>query len=122
MLFIDETLHKSKLAVNLDCQITSKVNSDVRKFSDGFKRIETLEISFLSRYFNAPEEKIFFPVGSKLTREVKNSKLAGVIEELQLEASDNPNSRLVIQHDGKGKITWLSYEDDMKTTPCHLNP
>ena len=119
--FVSDTLHLGKPALNLGCDVKVREMVEERKFSDGVRRVEMLEIIFKTQSFNLPEEKMYFPIGSKLTQSVKVSKFAGTVEEIQLEAEDLVNSRFIFQHNGRGEIVWMSYEDDHKTTPCRLN-
>ena len=119
---IDKVLHESKMASNLACDFKARIISEDRKFTTGVERVEMLEVIFVSRYGHTHEEKTYFPIGSKLTRRLVNSKFAGTTEELELESTDNHNSRFIFQHNGRGEIVWMSYEDDFETTPCRLHP
>lgn len=118
--FIDKTLHDSKMASNLACDYKARIISEERRFSTGVERVEMLEIIFISRYGHVHEEKTYFPIGSKVTRRQTNSKFAGTVEEIELESTDSHNSRFIFQHNGRGEIIWMSYEDDLETTPCRL--
>lgn len=121
MEFIDKTLHNSNPAGHLACEVKARIITEDKTFSTGTKRIEMLEVIFISRFRDIKEEKMFFPVGSTtLTRRQPNSKFAGVVEEIMLETNDLPNSRFIFQHDGNGQLVWMTYEDDLKTTPCRL--
>ena len=118
--FISDTLHLGKPALNLRCDVKVREMTDERKFSEGVQRIAMLEIIFKTEYFHMPEEKMYFPVGSQVTKEVKVSKFAGTVEEIQLQSDDLANSRFIFQHNGRGEIVWMTFEDDHKTTPCLL--
>ncbi len=118
---IDKVLHESKMASNLACDFKARIISEDRKFTTGVERVEMLEVIFISRYLHTHEEKTYFPIGSKLTRRLVNSKFAGTTEELELESTDTHNSRFIFQHNGRGEIVWMSYEDDFETTPCRLH-
>jgi hypothetical protein len=124
MLFISDTLHKSKPALNLDCEVRVTEIKKEQKFSDGVHIVEMLEIIYHNRmYMGVPEQKTFFPLTSTtVSKSQKNTKLAGVVEEIMLETDDAVNSRFIFQHDGRGEITWMSYEDDVRTIPCRLKP
>jgi len=80
-----------------------------------------LEVIFKTSYFSLPEEKIYFPIGSEVTREIKVSKSSGTVEEIQLQSDDLTNSRFIFQHNGRGEIVWMSFEDDQKTAPCAVS-
>jgi hypothetical protein len=113
--FISNTLH-------LDCDVKVREITEERRFSDGIRRIDMLEIIFRSKNLSVPPEKFYFAVGStRITKEHKVSKFSGPVEEIQLETEDNTNSRFVFQHNGQGEIIWMTFEDDLKTTPCRLN-
>lgn len=118
---IDRVLHESKMASNLACDYKARIITEDRKFTTGVERVEMLELIFISRYGHWHEEKTYFPVGSKLTRRLVNSKFAGTVEELELESNDSHTSRFIFQHNGRGEIIWMSYEDDFETTPCRLH-
>jgi hypothetical protein len=119
--FIATTLHNGKPALHLDCDLKVREIIEERRFSDGIRRVEMLEIIFRSKNLSVPPEKFYFAVGStRITKEHKVSKFSGPIEEIQLETEDGTNSRFVFQHDGQGEIVWMTFEDDLKTTPCRL--
>ena len=122
MVFIAETLTTAKPALNLDCDVKVREIKKEQKFSDGVHIVEMLEIIYHNRmFYGLPEQKSFFPLTSTtLSKSQKNTKLFGVIEEIQLEAEDAVNSRFIFQHDGRGEIVWMSYEDDTKTVPCRF--
>lgn len=119
--FISGTLQEARPAENLDCEVKTQTIREDRRFSDGVRRIEMLEVTYFTRSANSlPEQKSYFPLESKVTRSMVNSRFAGSVEEIQLEAEDTVNSRFIFQHNGRGEIVWMSYEDDLKTVPCRL--
>jgi len=119
--FISDTLHTGKPSLKLNCDVKVREITEEKKFSDGVRRIQMLEIIYKTNYMNLPEEKMYFPVDSQITKEVKVSKFAGTVEEIQLQSDDLANSRFIFQHNGRGEIVWMSFEDDQKTAPCALN-
>ncbi len=116
--FVSDTLHVGKPGLNLNCDVKVREITEEKKFSDGVRRIQMLEIIFKTNYMNLPEEKMYFPVGSQVTKEVKVSKFAGTVEEIQLQSDDLADSRFIFQHNGRGEIVWMSFEDDQKIAPC----
>lgn len=118
MIFIAETLHSGKPLLNLDCQVRINEIKQERKFSDGIRIVEMLEINYRSGLIHMPEQRFFFPLGSNVTRSVKTSQRSGVVEEIQLETDDLVNSRFVFQHSGRGNIASMTYENDLMTNPC----
>ena len=120
MTFVAEALHSNKPALYLGCDVRVREIKQERKFSDGVHIVEMLEIIFRHGAYGWPEEKFYMPVGSVLTKSDKLSKFSGPVEEIQLEANDLANSRFIFQHDGRGEIVWMSFEDDFKTLPCVL--
>ena len=120
MTFIAETLTVAKPALNLDCDVRIREIKQERKFSDGVHIVEMLELIYHNRVYGLPEQTTYFPLGSKVTKSEKNSKFSGVVEEIQLEADDMVNSRFIFQHNGRGEIVWMTYEDDLRTIPCRL--
>lgn len=120
MRFVAETLHVGKPAVNLNCGVKVREIKQERKFSDGVRIVEMLEIIFQSSLFHSPEQKAYFPLGSVITRETKVSAFSGTVEEIQVESDDLANSRFIFQHNGLGEIIWMSFENDLTTLPCRL--
>ena len=122
MTFIARTLHAGKPALNLDCEVRVREIKQERKFSDGVKIIEMLEIIYRGAVTNPSPQKAYFPVGSVIVKAQKVSVFSGTVEEFQLEAGDLANSRFTFQHNGRDEIIWMSFEDDLKTLPCRLKP
>ena len=120
MLFIAETLHANKPARNLDCEVKVKEIKQERKFSDGVKIVEMLEIRYRSSLLSYQEELVYFPLQSEIKIQKKNSRFAGSVEEFELQADDLLSSRFIFQHDGRGNLIWMSFENDFKTVPCGL--
>ena len=120
MNFIAESLHAGKPALNLNCSVKIREMKQERKFSDGVRIIEMLEIIYQSSLHHSPFQKAYFPTGSVVTREVKVSAFSGTVEEIQIESDDLANSRFIFQHNGLGEIIWMSFENDLTTLPCGL--
>lgn len=120
MTFIAVTLHAGKPALNLDCEVRVREIKQERKFSDGIKIVEMLEIIYRGAVFNPIQQKAYFPLGSIVTKAQKVSAFSGTVEEFQLEAGDLANSRFTFQHNGRGEIVTMIFEDDLKTLPCRL--
>ena len=120
MSFVAETLHVGKLAINLNCGVKVREIKQERKFSDGVRIVEMLEIVFQSSLFHSPEQKAYFPIGSVITREIKVSAFSGTVEEIQIESDDLANSRFTFQHNGLGELIWMSFENDLTTLPCRM--
>lgn len=120
MTFIAQTLHAGKPALNLDCEVRVREIKQERKFSDGVKIIEMLEIIYRGAVTNPSPQKAYFPVGSVIVKAQKVSAFAGTVEEFQLESGDLANSRFTFQHNGRGEIVSMSFEDDLKMLPCRL--
>lgn len=120
MTFIAETLHAGKPALNLDCEVRVREIKQERKFSDGVKIIEMLEIIYRGAVTNPSPQKAYFPIGSIIIKAQKVSAFSGTVEEFQLESGDLANSRFTFQHNGRGEIISMNFEDDLKTLPCRL--
>lgn len=122
MKFISDTLYSSKPSSNLICDLKINEIKQERKFSDGVRTIEMLEVIYFTRsYMNVPDQKIYFPLNTTtIIRSEINSRLAGLVEEIEMKANDRLNSRFIFQHNGNGEIIWMTFEDDMKTVPCRL--
>lgn len=122
MTFIAEILHAGKPALNIDCEVKVKEIKQERRFSDGIHIVEMLEIRFRGSLLSSPEQRMHFPLRTKMIVQKKNSAFAGIVEEFQLQADDLNNSRFIFQHDGKGNLVWMSFENDLRTLPCRLKP
>lgn len=120
MTFIAITLHAGKPALNLDCEVRIREIKEERKFSEGTKIVEMLEIVYRGAIFNPTAQKAYFPVGSIVTKSQKVSAFSGTVEEFQIESGDLANSRFTFQHNGRGELVAMSFEDDLKTLPCRL--
>lgn len=120
MTFVAETLHVGRPALNLSCEVRVREIKQERKFSDGVKIVEMLEIIYRGAVVDPSEQKAYFPVGSIITKTEKVSSFSGTIEEIQLESDDLANSRFIFQHNGRGEIVWMSFENDLTTLPCRL--
>ena len=120
MSFIAEILHANKPALNLDCEVKVKEIKQERKFSDGIRIVEMLEIKYRSSLVDYQEQLIFFPLQSLIKIQNKNSGFSGTVEEFELQSDDLANSRFIFQHDGRGNLIWMSFENDLKTVPCGL--
>ena len=120
MSFIAETLHANKPALNLDCEVKVKEIKQERKFSDGIRIVEMLEIRYRSSLLDYQEQLVFFPLQSLIKIQNKNSGFSGTVEEFELQSDDLANSRFIFQHDGRGNLIWMSFENDLKTIPCGL--
>lgn len=118
--FISDRLYLDKLADNLDCEVRVSETKKDRKFSNGIKIVEMLEVRYISRRFRQDEHVAFFPIGSLLTIQRKNSNLAGAVEEFKLESNDLYNTQFIFQHDGQGHIVWINFVSDLTTLPCGL--
>src|SRR5687768_11560980 len=50
--FISDTLHVGKPALNLNCDIKVREITEEKKFSDGIRRIQMLEVIYKTNYMN----------------------------------------------------------------------
>lgn len=118
--FISDRLYLDKTADYLDCEVhVAELKKDLH-FSTGIRTVEMLEITFISRRYRSDHHVAFFPLGSPLTIQNKNSNFAGLVEEIKLESEDIYNTQFIFQHDGKGRITWMNYISDVGTFPCGI--
>lgn len=118
--FISDRLYLDKLSKNLDCEVRVEEFKQEKKFSTGVQIIEMLKVTFKNVNFRADEYVAFFPLGSPLTVQKKNSQLAGVVEEFKIESNDLYNSQFIFQHNGIGQIVWLHFVSDVVSLPCSL--
>lgn len=118
--FISDRLYLDKLANHLNCEVKVNEIKQEKKFSTGVKIIEMLEIRFKKSRYSQSENTVYFPIGSPLTKQIKNSPYAGSVEEFKLEANDLYNSQFVFQHDGRGHLIWMSFFSDLHSLPCEV--
>jgi hypothetical protein len=116
--FISDRLYLDKMADNLDCEVKVEEIKQEKRFSTGTKIVEMLKISFRNDRYRPDAHVAFFPVGSSLTIQTKNSPYAGAVEEFKIESDDLYNSQFIFQHDGSGRIIWMNYVSDLLTLPC----
>lgn len=119
--FLMQTLHGSKLAPNLKCEVKVREIRQERKFSDGTKLVEMIELEYRnSRDYDSIGMKTYFPLGSKITRKRVNSEFSGPVEEIVMESGDRWNKTFTFHHDGRGQIVWMMMHDELRVNPCQL--
>lgn len=118
--FIAGTLNAGRVIPPLECSVRIREIKQERKFSTGTKLVEMLEITYRSNSFDLGEQKMYFPMGSRVGRQQKVNQFSGVVEEIHLEADDRLNSHFIFQHDGSGHISFMTFENDLMIAPCRL--
>lgn len=118
--FISDRLYLDKLANNLDCEVRIHEIKQEKKFSTGVQIVEMLKVVFRNTKYRSDEFVAFFPLGSKLTVQNKNSPYAGLVEEFKIESDDLYNSQFIFQHNGNGQIVWMNYVSDLISLPCSV--
>ena len=117
---IAKILHSSKPAPDLRCSVKVSERREQRTYLSGTKWIEYLEVEFTnSSAMAARTTKAVFPVGSLLRRkEVLSPVSRRPAEELVLEADDQLNHVLTVQHDGQGQLLWIEIHNSLMINPC----
>lgn len=119
--FIVETLHSGKSAQNLKCEVKVKTLQEVRKFSDGKKWVDLLEIEYTNnRDYDGIPMKAYFPLGTEVSRQIITSEFAGTVEEIKLIVNDRMDHYFIFHHDGKGNIIWVMMGNSLRMNPCQL--
>jgi hypothetical protein len=119
--FIAETLHSGKSALNLKCEVKVKTIQEVRKFSDGKKWVDLLEIVYTNnRDYDGIPMKAYFPIGTDVSRQIITSEFSGTVEEIKLTVTDRMDHYFIFHHDGKGKIIWMMMGNSLRMNPCQI--
>lgn len=119
--FISKTLGSARLDAHMLC--TLKVRSDraLRKFSDGAKWVEILNISFNSNGFDSGlKMNLKLSMNSKYGTKKSANQWSGVGEDIKIELGDYYDSWVRFTHDGQGHIVQLVMGNNLKTVPCQL--
>lgn len=121
MEFVMQTLHGSKPAPNLRCEVKVRQIREQRKFSSGTKWVEMIELEYRNnRDYDGIPMKTFFVEGSKIERKQVISEFSGPVEEITIEADDRLNKTFTFQYDGRGQIVWMMMHDELRLNPCQL--
>lgn len=118
--FIVKTLASSRLAPHLRCSFKARDFKELRKFSSGSKWVESIEFDYRNEGIHVSSMKAYFPLGSKVEIETKNSEFAGPVEEIRISSGDRLDKTLIFQHDGRGQIVSMEMFDDLRVSPCLL--
>lgn len=121
MEFLMQTLHGSKPAPNLRCEVKVRQIRQERKFSSGTEWVEMIELEYRNnRDYDAIPMKTYFPLGSKIQKKAVNSEFSGWVEEIILESDDRLSKTFTFHHDGRGQIVWMMMHDELRVNPCQL--
>lgn len=119
--FITETLQSGKPAANLRCEVKVRNIQEVRKFSDGKKWVELIEIEYTNnRDYDGIPMRAYFPIGTEVSKQIIISEFSGTVEEIKLRVSDRLDHYFVFHHDGNGHIVWMTMGNSLRMNPCQL--
>ncbi|MGZ3745175.1 MAG: hypothetical protein ACXVB1_07745 [Pseudobdellovibrionaceae bacterium] len=119
---ITKLLYAGKLAPHLKCGLKVRTIKEERKFSEGKKLVEVLEILYYPRgLFSDLKVKVLIPAqlatfGVKYT----SNQWSGAGEDIKIEAHDGYDHWLRFIHDGKGNIVFFSLGNRLATYPCAM--
>lgn len=117
---ITKLLYAGKLAPHMKCELKVRTFKEERRFSDGKKLIEVLEVVYYPRgLFADLKVKVLIPaqLASFGTKYVSN-QWSGAGEDIKIEAHDSYDHWLRFMHDGKGHLVQFSLGNRLATYPC----
>jgi len=117
---ITKLLHAGKLSPHMKCDLKVRTYKEERRFSNGKKLLELLEIDYYPRgFFWEKHFKILIPaeVATYGTKQVSN-QWSGVGEDIKIEAHDRYDHWIRFMHDGKGHLVQFELGNVMGNFPC----
>lgn len=117
---VTKLLYAGKLAPHMKCELKVRTIKEERKFSDGKKLVEVLEVIYYPRgLFADLKVKVLIPaqLATYGTKYVSN-QWSGSGEDIKIEAHDGYDHWLRFMHDGKGNLVQFSLGNRLATYPC----
>lgn len=117
---ITKLLHAGKLSPHMKCELKVRTFKEERKFSEGKKWVEILEVEYYPRgLFADMKIKILIPaeLATFGTKYVSN-QWSGAGEDIKIEAHDYYDHWLRFMHDGKSRLVQFSLGNRLATYPC----
>lgn len=119
--FVSQTLASAKLMPQMKCNLTTRIFREVRKFSDGERWVEILDVEFHPRGFFADEKvSLKIPMTAKYGLEQRSNSWSGVGEIVKIETGDAYGHWLLFTHDGKNGLVQLEVGNRVRTMPCSV--
>ncbi|MGZ6473354.1 MAG: hypothetical protein ACXWRZ_19490 [Bdellovibrio sp.] len=119
--WISGILSSGKMAPHMLCTLKVRNERTLRKFSDGEKWMEILNISFNSNGFDSGYKMNFkIPISAKYGIKKSTNQWSGIGEEIKIELGDHYDHYIKFTHDGHGQIVQLILGNNLRTVPCQL--
>lgn len=120
--FVSKTLSQNKLARHLNCTLKTRTSHELRKFSDGEKWIDVLEITYNTNGFDSGQKmNIKIPILAKVGIKKDLNQWSGMGEVIKIELGDYYSHWLRFTHDGQGHIVQLMMGSDLRMLPCQTD-
>ena len=119
---ITKLLAAGKLSPHMKCELKVRTVKEERKFSDGKKLVEILEVTYYPKgLFADMKLKILIPaeIATFGTKHASN-KWSGIGEDIKIEAQDYYEHWLRFTHDGKGNLVQFMMGNHLATYPCKI--
>lgn len=117
---ITQVLHAGKMAPHMKCDLKVRTIREERKFTEGPKLVEVLEIIYYPRgLFADLKVKVLIPAElSTFGVKFVSNQWSGAGEDIKIEAQDSYDHWLRFVHDGKGRLVHFSLGNRLATYPC----
>lgn len=120
--FVSKTLGTAKLSTQLKCTLKTRTSRELRKFSDGERWVETLDVDYNTNGFESGQKlKIKIPMIAKYGVKKNSNQWSGLGETVKIETGDYYDHWITFTHDGKGGIVGLSMGNRLGVFPCQTN-
>lgn len=119
--YLKKLLVQPRMAAHLDCQLKVKEARGLKKFRDGEKWVDHLEISYdPGLYYSGYKMNFKLPESATIGTKVRNNEWSGIGEQVKVELGDYYQHWILLEHDGEGRIIGLQMGDRLRTMPCQL--
>ncbi len=119
--FVTKTLGSARLAPHLKCTLKTRSSRELRKFSDGEKWVETLEINYNTNGFDSGQKvSLKIPMTAKYGTKEQANQWSGLGETIKIEVGDYYGYWIIFTHDGKNGIVGLNIGNRLGSMPCQI--
>lgn len=120
--FVAKTLGSAKLSPHMKCTLKTRTSRELRRFSDGEKWTDTLEVTYNTSGFESGQKVSFkIPMIAKYGLKKEANQWSGLGETVKIEMGDYYEHWLKFTHDGKGTIVNINIGNRLRVFPCQLN-
>lgn len=119
--FVSNLFVSSRLAKKLACDLKARKTREIKKFSQGNRWVEILEIEYRPKgFFSSEVVFLKIPETARFGRIEQTHAEAGIIETFKIELGDFYGHSLLFSHDGKGFMTWIEVVSSFRQLPCFV--